>query len=190
MFERYSTIVLLIGLLQCAHALRVNLTMFTNCRDLDIEYGEADVAITKVSYDRDADGICNTIHVEYHVKKPSDKVQAELVIGTYKCPPGTTTICLDNAREHVEDMTCERFHTDDSGPWYMLSSAMSNGDRCGRVEGFYNLDAAVLDIKYLRSYLDVGKGSYRVRMLFHVPGTDLTQKNVRGCCEMDFDVID
>lgn len=58
------------------------------------------------------------------------------------------------------------------------------------LQGVFNLDAAVMKIKYLHSYTDLGKGTYRVRMLFHIPGTDLAEKNVKGCCEMDFDVID
>ncbi|XP_055641846.1 uncharacterized protein LOC129778766 [Toxorhynchites rutilus septentrionalis] len=190
MYGKYIAIAFLIDLVQCTQGLRVNMTMFANCQDVDIQYSEADVALTKVSYDRDADGVCNTIHAEYHVRKPSDDVEWELVITSYKCPLGSTTICLENPQEYVEPMHCDRFHSDDTGPWFMLSSSMTNGDRCGRVEGFYNLDAAVLKINYLHRYLELGKGTYRVRMLFHVPGTGMEQKNMKGCCEMDFDVID
>lgn len=57
-------------------------------------------------------------------------------------------------------------------------------------QGRYNLDAAVLKIKYLEQYIAMGLGTYRVRMLFHIPGTNMETLNVRGCCEMDFDVIE
>lgn len=38
--------------------------------------------------------------------------------------------CNDNARKYVEPLHCDRFHGDQSGPWYMLAKAM-RGSRCG-----------------------------------------------------------
>ncbi|XP_058823540.1 uncharacterized protein LOC131684562 [Topomyia yanbarensis] len=187
---KYSAIVLLLCLLNCVQGLRVNLTMFSNCQDMDLPYGNIPVALTKVTYDRDADGICNTMHAEYHIATPSEDIEWELIITSYKCPLGIDGICLDNPQEYKEPMHCDRFHSDDTGPWFMLASAMSNGDRCGRLEGTYNLDAAVLKIDYLHRYLELGKGTYRVRMMFHVLNTDMAVKNVKGCVEMDFTVVD
>ncbi|XP_055597591.1 uncharacterized protein LOC129747406 [Uranotaenia lowii] len=180
----------LIGYLQLAYGLRTNLTMFGNCRDMDLAYEKAPVSISKVSYDRDPDGVCNTMHVEYDIRESSEDEHFELVLTSYQCPLGVTELCKDNPQEFVESMHCDRLHSDDSGPWHMLTSAMTNGDRCGRVQGHFNIDAAVLKIKYLDKYIEMGKGSYRVRMLFHVANTDMSTKNMKGCCEMDFDVID
>ncbi|XP_065076236.1 uncharacterized protein LOC135699821 [Ochlerotatus camptorhynchus] len=190
MFGKHSALLIVIQLLKCIHGLRVNLTTFGNCQDVSLNYDKVPIALTKVSYDRDADGVCNTLHAEYEVRKTTEDIAWELILTSYKCPLGSTAICLDNPKEYIEPMHCERFHSDDSGPWFMLASAMTNGDKCGRHEGVFNLDAAVMKIKYLHSYTDLGKGTYRVRMLFHIPGTDLAERNVKGCCELDFDVID
>lgn len=35
-----------------------------------------------------------------------------------------------NPREMVEQMHCDRFHSDNTGPWYMLAQAIK-GSRCG-----------------------------------------------------------
>ncbi|XP_053691772.1 uncharacterized protein LOC128740261 [Sabethes cyaneus] len=190
MYRRFIDFLILLVVVDAAYGLRVNLTMFDNCQDANLPYDDLEVGLTKVTYDRDGDGVCNTLHAQYHVKKPSDNVEWELVITSYKCPLGIDTVCLDNAVEYVEPMHCDRFHSDDSGPWFMLASAMTDGDRCGRYEGVYNLDAAVLKLDYLHRYLELGKGTYRVRMLFHVPNTDMAQRNIKGCCEIDFTVID
>ncbi|XP_039429784.1 uncharacterized protein LOC120413142 [Culex pipiens pallens] len=191
MANQLSTVVFLVVLLGYVHGLRVNMTRFSNCQDLKLQYDRIPVSLTKVTFDRDADGVANTMHAEYDVRAASEEVQWELILTSYKCPlGGGSTICVDNPKEYVEEMHCDRFHADDSGPWFMLSSAMSNGDKCGRAEGHFNLDSAILKIKYLQAYTELGTGTYRIKMLFHVPHTDMAEKNVKGCCEMDFDVID
>ncbi|XP_055597592.1 uncharacterized protein LOC129747407 [Uranotaenia lowii] len=176
--------------LEFANALRSNLTMFTNCRDIDLEYEKASVSISNVQYDRDEDGVCSAMHVEYNIHASSNDDAFELILTSFQCPLGTVGICSDNPQEFIEPMHCDRFHSDESGPWFMMANAMSNGDRCGRLEGKFNLDTAILKLSYLDKYIDMGKGSYRVRMLFHVPNTDRAIINMKGCCEMDFDVID
>ncbi|ETN57832.1 antennae-specific protein [Anopheles darlingi] len=181
---------IMIGLSHKVYSARINMTMFGNCQDVKLPYDKMPIALQSVNYDRDADGVCNTLHAEYEVREANDNIDWELIITTYKCEPQNSVICLDNAMEHIEPMHCDRFHSDDTGPWFMIAAAMSNGDRCGRVPGRYNLDAAVLKIKYLEQYIAMGPGTYRVRMLFHIPGTDMETLNVRGCCEMDFDVIE
>uniref|UniRef100_A0A182PD11 Uncharacterized protein n=1 Tax=Anopheles epiroticus TaxID=199890 RepID=A0A182PD11_9DIPT len=166
------------------------MTMFSNCQDVKLAYNEVPISLETVRFDRDADGVSDTLHAEYEVRESSDDVEWELIITTYQCKHQTGEICLENPKEYTEPMHCDRFHSDDSGPWFFIANSMTNGDRCGRLTGRYNLDAAVLKIKYLEQYIAMGKGTYRVRMLFHIPGTNLDTLNVRGCCEMDFDVID
>uniref|UniRef100_A0A182JGG7 Antennae-specific protein n=1 Tax=Anopheles atroparvus TaxID=41427 RepID=A0A182JGG7_ANOAO len=186
----FLLVVLCAVLCTVTEGMRVNLTMFSNCRDVKLQYEEMPISLVSVRYDRDGDGVCNTLHAEYEVKKTSEEVGWELIITSYNCDLQNSVICLDNPKEYIEPMHCDRFHSDDSGPWFMIADAMTNGDRCGRETGRFNLDAAVLKIKYLEQYLAMGKGTYRVRMLFHIPGTDLETLNMRGCCEMDFDIID
>lgn len=48
----------------------------------------------------------------------------------YQCDTGSTGQCNNNPIKHVQPLTCEDFHKDSSGPWYMISKAMS-GSRCG-----------------------------------------------------------
>ncbi|XP_040169012.1 uncharacterized protein LOC120903564 [Anopheles arabiensis] len=183
-------VLIICGTFELSHGLRVNMTMFSNCQDVKLAYNEMPISLETVRFDRDSEGVCDTLHAEYEVRESSDDVEWELIITTYQCEQQTAKICLDNPKEYIEPMHCDRFHSDDSGPWFFIASSMTNGDRCGRMTGRYNLDAAVLKIKYLEQYIAMGKGTYRVRMLFHIPGTNLDTLNVRGCCEMDFDVID
>lgn len=49
------------------------------------------------------------------------------------CAKGTTGPCRDNQQTYVEPMKCERFHEDNSGPWYMISTATGH-ERCGEVK--------------------------------------------------------
>ncbi|XP_052869104.1 uncharacterized protein LOC128274825 [Anopheles cruzii] len=188
----YYSLVIYFVVVAFAHrgdSMRINMTMFSNCQDVNLPYESVPISVETVRYDRDADGVCNTLHAEYEVRESSDHVDWELIITTYKCPLQNSVTCLENPREHIEPMHCDRFHSDDSGPWFMLASAMIDGDRCGRVTGRFNLDTAVMKIKYLDQYVAMGEGTYRVRMMFHIPGTSVETLNVRGCCEMDFDVI-
>lgn len=48
----------------------------------------------------------------------------------FRCPTGSTGQCNDNAEIFVEHMHCQRFQTDNTGPWFMVSDAMS-GSKCG-----------------------------------------------------------
>ncbi|XP_053673546.1 uncharacterized protein LOC128723806 [Anopheles nili] len=178
------------ALLKLSEGLRVNFTMFSNCQDVKLPYDEMPISLGTVKYDRDSEGVCDTLHAEYDVRETSDTVEWELILTTYQCELQNAIVCLDNPKEYIEQMHCDRFHSDETGPWHFISNSMTNGDRCGRRTGRFNLDAAVLKMKYLEQYIAQGKGTYRIRMLFHIPGTNMDTLNVRGCCEMDFDVID
>lgn len=48
----------------------------------------------------------------------------------YRCAADSTGQCNDNAETFVEDMHCERFKSDKTGPWTMISDGMS-GSHCG-----------------------------------------------------------
>ena len=75
------------------------------------------------------DGICDTIHGTYIVRT-IDTLPKEILLTIYQCPNDSTGTCNDNPQEYHEKLHCERFHGDDSGPWYMISSAM-RGSKCG-----------------------------------------------------------
>uniref|UniRef100_A0A1B0GLW0 Uncharacterized protein n=1 Tax=Phlebotomus papatasi TaxID=29031 RepID=A0A1B0GLW0_PHLPP len=48
----------------------------------------------------------------------------------YQCPTDSIGQCNDNPEEHHTPLHCDKFVGDDSGPWHMLSNAMS-GSKCG-----------------------------------------------------------
>lgn len=48
-----------------------------------------------------------------------------------RCKADSTDTCNDNAEHFYEILHCERFHKDESGPWYMLSDGMDTGSKCG-----------------------------------------------------------
>lgn len=48
-----------------------------------------------------------------------------------RCKEGTTGPCVDNPEHFYEILHCERFHKDETGPWFMLSDGMDNISKCG-----------------------------------------------------------
>lgn len=47
-----------------------------------------------------------------------------------RCKGDSSGRCMENAEHFYEVLHCERFHKDESGPWFMLSDGMS-GSKCG-----------------------------------------------------------
>jgi hypothetical protein len=85
-------------------------------------------------------------------------------------------------------MSCERYHND-QGPWTMFSSAMHVDNKCAENYGDFEFNGAVMKWSYLQKYLSAGPGRYRLRMLAHIVGENLELVNLRGCIELDFDVL-
>uniref|UniRef100_A0A6B2E9V3 Putative secreted protein n=1 Tax=Phlebotomus kandelakii TaxID=1109342 RepID=A0A6B2E9V3_9DIPT len=166
---------------------RINITNFQNCDDVNLD--DVGVYITSVSYECDSFGICNTIHGEYTVKFV-DTRSKELIITMYQCTTDTIGQCNDNPVEHHLLMHCSKFIDDDSGPWHMLSNAMS-GSRCGEEKGDFQLISSKLRYDYLvnnyKTYLilDDNMRKYRSKLLFHVEGKKLT----RACVSIDFTIF-
>lgn len=50
----------------------------------------------------------------------------------FRCPTNSSGVCNDNAEVFIEHMHCERFQSDDNGPWFMISKAMT-GSKCGEL---------------------------------------------------------
>lgn len=104
---------------------KINITKFENCH----EFSNYSVDVLNVSYEYDADGLCDIIHGSYTIHKV-DLRGYELLTTAYECPTASTEQCEMNPREMVEQMHCDRFHSDNTGPWYMLAQAIK-GSRCG-----------------------------------------------------------
>ncbi|CRK93276.1 CLUMA_CG006819, isoform A [Clunio marinus] len=77
----------------------------------------------------------------------------------------------------------------DSGPWHMFAPAMDTRNKCGEAKGIFEIKGAKLEPKFFFNYLDIKEGRYRLRMLVHLPGKSFDVKNLRGCVELDFDVV-
>lgn len=48
----------------------------------------------------------------------------------YRCAKGSVGVCSDNQEHFFEHMPCDRFQSDATGPWFMISDALS-GSKCG-----------------------------------------------------------
>lgn len=117
----------------------------------------------------------------------------QLWITIYQCRQSSDSgQCNENPTKHIEPLHCDRFHADDSGPWFMLASAMK-GARCGELNGEFQLDTATLKPEYLTNYLkfDESMPTYRIQMLFHRIGNSEASErlHVRGCVNLEFDLI-
>lgn len=106
----------------------------------------------------------------------------------YKCPPDTPGLCKENEKSFTEALTCNRFLTDSSGPWFMFAPAMDPKNVCAKAVGEYDFNGAHLNSTFVEKYMTVEEGRYRIRMITHVPGKDMDIKNLRSCVELDFDI--
>lgn len=150
---------------------------------------DAEVEVLDVVYERNDKGFTDILHGKYHVHVKADHKDTELIMTIFKCPKGTTGTCKENPKEFIEKIDCERFLNDQSGPWYMFAPAMDTKNICAETDGTFEFFRAHLSGKYLEKYMTVEEGSYRIRMLYHLPGESMDLKNLRGCIEIDFDVV-
>lgn len=159
------------------------------CRDWLPDDGVHPAELLSVIYDRDAEGFCDTIHGTYVIRK-IDERDMELVIQIFTCPPETEGTCDQNVKTYIEQLHCDRFKEDSSGPWYMISTAMS-GSKCGEKLGNFELNSAQLRKEYLSNYLDPNPANskMRLRMMFHKKGEDPKDYHVRGCLSVEFFLV-
>lgn len=161
----------------------MNITSLDNCPDTG---KSAPVHLTEVTYEINKEtNLCEAVHGKFFVETV-DTDAKDLIITFYKCEGGSGP-CTENAQEHEEHLHCERFKTDDSGPWHMFSSSMS-GSQCGEETGSFELNYSILKLKYLIKYLDL-EGSkfnrFSLRMYFYKKDKNL----VRGCGNIDFNLV-
>lgn len=150
---------------------------------------QADIQVKDVIYEKNDKGLVDIVHGKYQVHVHSADIASELIMTFYKCPSGSKDLCKDNPREISEKMDCKRFLSDKSGPWYMFAPAMDPANVCARIMGEYEFKGAHLNEKFVENYMTVEEGHFRIRMLNHVQGKDMDIKNLRGCVELDFDIL-
>lgn len=165
-------------------ARQVNLTNMNNCR----EYGiSSPVHLTSLRYDVNPEtGLCDMIHGEFTVMTV-DTAPTHLIMTLFKCPADSEGSCESNPTTHEEHIDCERFVSDDSGPWHMFSSSMS-GSKCGEETGQFSLDYSRLKVEHLINYLDIhddqfSKFQLKMNFLSTATGTP------RGCAEIEFNLV-
>lgn len=176
---------LLALLVQATVAARViNITHLFNCEDTAFD---APVHLTEITYELDADKLCDTVHGKFDVKSV-DTMPKELLMVLYMCEGGSIEEpCLQNPTEHSETIDCERFVTDDSGPWHMFAVGMK-GTKCAEEVGSFELFYSRLKLDHLIKYLDIHDDQYtrfRLRMYFGSQQTGMA----RGCANVDFNLV-
>ncbi|XP_070509032.1 uncharacterized protein [Chironomus tepperi] len=172
-------------------ALNFNITNLSNCDDIPLDYTQdAEIEVADVTYEANEMGFYDTLHGKYivHIHQ-LDHIDIELVITFFKCPKGAVGPCKNVLKEYVESITCKRFLEDKSGPWYVFAPAMDTKNLCAKLVGTYQFTKAHLNGTYIENYMDIEEGHYRIRMLNHVPGRNMDIKNLRGCVEIDFDIV-
>jgi hypothetical protein len=174
-----------------------------------MQYNEAQVHVVSVDYQMEPDNTCYILHGTYEIKVSMASGENELFISTYNCPKGAPSPCTDNEVVYKEAIDCERFHNDKTGPWYMFAPAIDQSDKCvekkvrfssnechsdikipcNNTQGIFDFNGAILKGEYLENYMALGEGRYRVKMLFHKLGEDMEIEHLRGCIELDFDIL-
>lgn len=161
----------------------------SNCQDIPLNYkNEAEIEVQDVSYIKNENGFVDVIHGKYIVHLQSDHSDGEFIMVFYKCASGSTGLCKDNEKIFTETLSCNRFLTDPTGPWFMFAPAMDPANVCARTAGEFDFNGAHLNATFVEKYMEVEEGHYRIRMITHIPGQNLDVKNLRACIELDFDI--
>ncbi|CAD7079557.1 unnamed protein product [Hermetia illucens] len=187
--KTYLRIWSILSLIAFALPFKTNITQFGNCNGVLHEGEVYPVEITEVQYENEG-GFVNTMHGNYVVRSV-DTREKELLITIFHCPQTTTTgQCNSNGKTFIESLHCDQFKRDNSGIWYMISSAMS-GSHCGETTGTFDMQAVTLRTEYLTKYIteDPPKGRYLLQMLFHKKSATTDDVDVRGCVSVEFDIL-
>lgn len=86
---------------------------------------DAEVEVKDIIYEKNADGFYDTLSGKFVVHIYRDHQETEAIITFFKCAKGVTEICTENSKKFVESLDCNRFLTDDSGPWHMFGKTQS-----------------------------------------------------------------
>lgn len=128
-----------------------------------------------------------------------------------RCAADTTGTCNDNVEHFYDTLNCDRFKMDETGPWFMLSKALS-GSHCGEKEvcfalkssyphqgyyyiwifqGEFEINNAKLKLSYLTNYMVHDVDFPRHRMI-HVLRKNLEgfdEPPLRFCLDMEFTLV-
>lgn len=108
----------------------------------------------------------------------------------YRCPTSSSHRCDENVEFFREVLHCERFSTDATGPWFMLSDGMTES-KCGEASGIFHLTNARLKPDYLTSYMikDVEHARHRMDLIMRKKGKQSGELYLRACITLDFELI-
>lgn len=167
-----------------------NITNLSNCVDIPMDYqNDAEVEVIDIVYQPNDKNFYDTLSGGFLVHVTREHKETELALWFYKCAKGSTGICQENKMEYVEAVDCKRFLEDDSGPWHMFAPALDKSNVCAQYQGRYSITNATLYAKHLEKYMKIEEGHYRIKSMYHLPGEDFSIRNLRGCVEIDFDII-
>lgn len=180
----------------------------SNCADVPLNYqNDAEVEVKDIIYERNDKNFVEVLHGKFVVHIRRDHQDTEIVLTFYKCAPGTAGDCKENPREFIESIDCKRFQTDQTGPWAMFAPAIDKRNVCVEFKGEFEINGAKIAAPYLEKYMTIEEGRYRwveasskrsklltqsfsrIKVIHHLPGTTMDVKNLRGCIELDFDIL-
>lgn len=95
---------------------------------------------------------------------------------------------------------------------FISAPALDKRNVCAEIKGEYDIKAAKMEGRFLKKYMTVEDGHYRyvkllphelnshksieasffihrIQFLHHLPGESMDIKNLRGCVELDFDIV-
>lgn len=161
----------------------------SNCVDLSMDYqNDAEVEVMDIIYQKNQLGFVDVLHGKFVVHIRRDHKDTELVITFFKCAVGATGTCSENPKTVIEKLDCQRFHNDQTGPWYMFAPAIDKRNMCVESKGQFDINGAKIEGRFFEKYMTVEVGHYRIKLLHHLPGETMDIKNLRGCIELDFDI--
>lgn len=150
---------------------------------------DAEVEVKDIIYETNSLGFNDVIHGKFVVHILRDHKETELIMTFFKCPKGATGVCDQNPKEYIEKVNCPRFHKDDTGPWHMFAPAIDKRNLCAEIKGEYDINGAKIESRFFEKYMTIEEGHYRIKLIHHLPGENMDIKNLRGCIELDFDII-
>lgn len=135
------------------------------------------------------DGLCDTVHAAYTIPTVNT-AEKRIEIAMYRCATGSTGRCDDNREYFAENLSCDRFKEDHTGPWYMISDGMS-GSHCGEEKGDFKLENARLKPSYISKYMieDVEHARHRMELLIVKKGKTENEDLVRACLNLEFVIL-
>lgn len=134
----------------------------SNCFDIPLNYeNDAEIEVSDIIYEKNALGFADVLHGKFLVHIHRSHELTELILTTFKCPKGASGTCNENPKDFIESLSCERFQTDQTGPWYMFAPAVDKKNPCGELSGTFEIIGAKMEAQYLQKYMTVEEGHYR-----------------------------